>query len=145
MSTITQSPAAAKRRGGVSFLADSECLWDVTPVTHTVLALTHPHGAAASAWSTTHWFAIGLLVGVATVFFAPGWVTGLVILFDLVALGWSSGILNYTHSPGGRWVLIAVLFLFIGLFLGVVRGLRHLSDAEFTTRLGNIRKLGRFW
>jgi len=86
-----------------------------------------------------------LLVGIVAVLVAPGWVTGLIILFDLVALGWSFGILNYAHSPGGRWVLIAALFLVIGLFLGVVRGLRHLGDAEFSARLGNIRKLGRYW
>ncbi len=114
-------------------------------MTHTVLALTHPHGAASASSSGTHWFAIGLLVGIATVAFAPGWVTALVIVFDLVALGWSFGILNYTHSAGGRWVLVAVLFLFIGLFIGVLRGLRHVGEAEYTTRLTNIRKLGRYF
>jgi hypothetical protein len=114
-------------------------------VIHTVLALTHPHGPAAVSSSGTHWFAIGLLVGVAAAAFAPGWVTALIIVFDLVALGWSFGILNYVHSTGGRWVLVAVLFLFIGLFIGVLHGLRHVGEAEFTTRLTNIRKLGKYF
>jgi hypothetical protein len=77
--------------------------------------------------------------------FAPAWLTGLIVLFDLVALGWSLGILNYTHSADGRWVLIAVPFLFIGLYVGVIRGLRHHGEAEFITRLGNIRRNGRYF
>jgi putative effector of murein hydrolase LrgA (UPF0299 family) len=75
----------------------------------------------------------------------PGLIKGFVILFDIVALGWSYGILHWADSAEGRWVWVAVLFLFIGLFVGVIRGLRHLSEAEFTTRLGNIRKLGRYF
>lgn len=75
----------------------------------------------------------------------PPAIRAAVILFDIVALGWSYGILHWADTAKGHWVWIALLFLFIGLFLGVVRGLRHLSDAEFTTRLGNIRKLGRYW
>ena len=114
-------------------------------MTHTVLALPHPHGAATSGSSTTHWFAIGLLVGAATIAFTPPLIKALVIMFDIVALGWSYGILHWADSAAGHWVWIALLFLLIGLFLGVVRGLRHLSDTEFNTRLGNIRKLGRYW
>ena len=109
-------------------------------VTHLVLALGHPHGAAATQGTGTYWFAIGLLVGIATAMFAPAWVTGLVIVFDLVALGWSTGILHFTDKGNGRWVLVAVLFLFIGLYLGVLRGLKYVSEAEFRTRLGKIRK-----
>jgi hypothetical protein len=114
-------------------------------VTHLVLALGHPHGAAATQGTGTYWFAIGLLVGIATAMFAPAWVTGLVIVFDLVALGWSSGILHFSDKGNGRWVLVAVLFLFIGLYLGVLRGLKYVSEAEFRTRLGNIRKNRRYF
>jgi len=113
-------------------------------VTHTVLALTHPHGPASAASSGTHWFAIGLLVGVVAML-TPPLIRALVIIFDVVALGWSYGILHWADSAGGRWVWIALLFLFIGLFIGVINGLKHLSAAEFTTRLGNIRKLGRYF
>lgn len=107
--------------------------------------ITHPHGPASALGSSTHWFAIGLLVGAAVILFTPAFVRGLVILFDLVALGWSSVILGYTDSARGQWVLIATAFLFIGMFIGVMRGLRHLGDAEFVTRLGNIRKFGRWF
>jgi hypothetical protein len=107
--------------------------------------ITHPHGAASAVGSSTHWFAIGLLVGVGVMLVAPAFVRGLVILFDLVALGWSSIILGYADSARGRWVLIGTAFLLLGMFMGVVRGLRHLGDAEFATRLGNIRKLGRWF
>jgi len=111
----------------------------------TVLAIPHPHGAASAAGSGTHWFAIGLLVGVLAVMVAPPWLTGLAVVFDLVALGWSSGILNYAHTSSGRWVLVAVPFLLVGLYFGVIRGLRHLGDTEFSARLGNIRKMGRYF
>jgi hypothetical protein len=76
---------------------------------------------------------------------APGFVRGVVILFDLVALGWSSIILGYADSARGRWVLIGTAFLLLGMFIGVIRGLRHLGDAEFVGRLGNIRRLGRYF
>jgi hypothetical protein len=114
-------------------------------MTHIVLALGHPHGPASTPGTPTYWFAIGLLVGIASAFFAPGWLTALVITFDLVALGWSSVILHYTDTGTGRWVLVAALFLAIGLYLGVMRGLKYLGEAEYGTRLGNIRKNGRWF
>ena len=75
----------------------------------------------------------------------PPVIRAVVITFDIVALGWSYGILHWADSAEGRWVWIAVLFLFIGLFVGVIRGLRHLSDYEFMTRLKNIRSIGRYF
>jgi hypothetical protein len=120
----------------------------LSAMTHVALALshpTHPIGAASTPGTPTYWFAIGLLVGIAAAWWAPGWVTGLVILFDLVALGWSSLILHYTDKSAGRWVLVAALFLAIGLYFGVLRGLKYVGEAEFTTRLGNIRRLGRYF
>jgi len=111
-------------------------------MTSTVLALAHPHGAASAGGSSTHWFAIGLLVGVLAVFFAPAWLMSLIVIFDLVALGWSFGILRYTHTAHGRWVLIAVPFLLLGLYFGVIRGLRLLSNHELATRFSGIRARG---
>jgi hypothetical protein len=107
-------------------------------------SITHPHGAASALGSSTHWFAIGILVGV-LVAFTPAIVKVPVIISAIVALGWTSVILGYTDSARGRWVLIGTAFLLLGMFLGVIRGLRHLGDAEFASRLGNIRKLGRWF
>jgi hypothetical protein len=107
-------------------------------------SITHPHGAASSLGSSTHWFAIGLLVGFLVALVAPGFVKGVVIACDLIALGWSSIILGYADSASGRWVLVATAFLLIGMLWGVVRGLRHLGDAEYAGRLRNIRNLGRW-
>ena len=114
------------------------------PVTGSLLALVRPHGAASVVGSGTYWFAIGLLAGVISSKVAPGWLTALIVVFDVVALGWTAGILNYTHSSGGQWIFIAIPFLLVGLFIGVSRGLRHLGDAEFRARQGNVRRLGRF-
>lgn len=110
----------------------------------TVLALARPTGAAAVVGTGTHWFAIGLLTGILAAVLVPRWLTVLIVIFDLVALGWMSGILNYVDAANGRWVLVAAPFLIIGLYFGVTRGLKHLSDSEFRTRHGNIRKLGRY-
>ena len=116
----------------------------MTPLLLALSHPTHPVGAASSPGTPTYWFAIGLLVGIAAAWWAPGWLTGLVILFDLVALGWSSVILHYTDRAAGRWVLVAALFLVIGMYFGVLHGLRYVSEAEMTTRLGNIRRLRRY-
>jgi hypothetical protein len=117
----------------------------LSPMTHVLLALshpTHPVGAASTPGTPTYWFAIGLLVGMAAAWWAPGWLAGLVITFDLVALGWSSVILHYTGTAAGKWVLIAAVFLVIGMFIGVVNGLRHLGEAEYRTRRISIRRIG---
>ncbi len=111
-------------------------------MTHVVLAFGHPHGPASTPGTGTYWFAIGLLVGMATVWFTPGLVKALVMVFDLVALGWSAVILHYTDTGTGRWVLIAALFLIIGMFLGVLNGLRHLGESEFRGRKASVRKIG---
>lgn len=108
----------------------------------TVLAFQQPHGAAAAGGSGTHWFAVGLLAGFVVAVVAPGWIKALVIVFDLVALGWSTGILNYSHSVNGRWVFVAVLGLVVGLAIGMIRGLRALSEHEFLTRRTGMRARG---
>ena len=109
---------------------------------HAVVAVGLPHGAASAGGTATHWLAIGILVGILAVFFAPAWLLTLIIIFDLVALGWSFGILNYAHSAHGRWVIVAVPFLLIGLYIGVLRGLKLLSNHEAATRLTGIRARG---
>ena len=107
-----------------------------------VVAYQPPHGAASAVGSGTHWFAIGMLVGILVWMFAPGWVKGLVITFDLVALGWSTGILNYSHSAHGRWVPVAVLGIIVGISIGMIRGLRALSEHEFLTRRSGMASRG---
>ncbi len=32
----------------------------------------------------------------------------------------------------------------VGLYFGRIRGLRHLGEAEFRTRVTNVRRIGRF-
>jgi len=108
-----------------------------------VLALPHPQGAASHPGSGTYLLAIGVLAGMVTIMFAPPWLVALVVTGDIVVLGWSFGILHYADTGNGRWVWVALIFLFIGLYLGVIRGLRHLSDYEFGARLRNIRSIGR--
>jgi len=74
--------------------------------------------------------------------FAPGWLLGLIITFDLVALGWSFVILHYADTGKGRWVLVGVAFLLIGMYLGRGQGVKMLSVHEFLTRRGGMRARG---
>jgi len=74
--------------------------------------------------------------------FAPGWLLGLIITFDIVALGWSFVILHYADTGNGRWVLVGVFFLLIGMFLGRGQGLKMLSVSEFLTRRTIMRNRG---
>jgi hypothetical protein len=78
----------------------------------------------------------------ATVWFTPGLVKSLVLVFDLVALGWSAVILHYSGTGMGRWVWVGAVFLVIGMFIGVLNGLRHLGEAEFRSRRSSIRRVG---
>jgi hypothetical protein len=110
-----------------------------------VLAFVHPHGAASMMGTGSYWVAIGILVGFVVALVAPGWLKAAVIVIDLIALGWMSGILGYADHSKGHWVWFAIVFLGIGLFLGVVRGLRYLSEFEFSTRLKNIRNEGHYF
>ena len=110
--------------------------------THIVLAISHPQGAAATPGTPTYWFAIGLLAGMAVVWWTPGFVKTLVIIFDLVALGWSAVILHWADKGSGRWVWIAIPFLLLGMFIGVINGLKHLGSSEYRGRLTNVRKNG---
>jgi hypothetical protein len=128
---------------GVSLSVIRIRLWHVIAMIRTVLAYEPPHGAASSAGSGTHWFAIGLLVGFAVAAFTPGIVKGLVLLFDVVALGWSTGILHYSDTGNGRWVLIAVAAAIVGIGIGTIRGLRMLGEHEYLTRHSGMG--GRGW
>jgi hypothetical protein len=115
----------------------------LTRVTHIVLAFAHPVGAAHRPGTGTYWFAIGLLVGMIALRVAPGWLVGVIIAADVIALGWAFGILHYADTGNGRWVWVALVFLMIGLYIGVIHGLQHLSLWEFTSRLKNIRSMGK--
>jgi hypothetical protein len=106
--------------------------------------LGHPHGAASTIGTGTYWFAIGLFAGILLSSFGPGWLRWTIFAADLVALGWSVKILHYSDTGTGRWVLIAVGFLVLGMFIGVLNGLRHLGDAELRARVVNIRRMGRY-
>ena len=103
--------------------------------------ILHPHGAASALHSGTHWFAIGLLIGL-VVAATPAIVKVPVIVFDIVALGWSFGILHYADTGNGRWVLVGVAFLLIGLWFGATRGLKMLGEHEFLTRRSGMKARG---
>jgi hypothetical protein len=111
-------------------------------MTHAVVAVGLPHGAASNGGTATHWLAIGILIGMLAVFFAPPMLLSTVIVFDLVALGWTFGILNYADSSRGRWVWVALPFLLFGLWYGATRGLKMLSEHEFLTRRAGMKARG---
>jgi ABC-type uncharacterized transport system fused permease/ATPase subunit len=85
-----------------------------------------------------------LPVGVALIF--PGWAAILLFVIALLA----SGLL---HSAGGGhvystallYLIVAVMAVLVGPYFGRIRGLRHLSESDFRTRLRNIRGISRWF
>jgi len=48
-------------------------------------------------------------------------------------------------SMGGLfWLLVLVIGAIGGVIYGRIRGLRHLGEAEFRTRMTNVKKVSRF-
>ena len=58
------------------------------------------------------------------------------------------GRLSHTSGGGGAsilvWLIVVAIAVVVGLYFGRIRGLRHLGEAEFRTRVTNIRRIGRF-
>ncbi len=115
-------------------------------------AIQHSIAAAQHAASTaplpgTHSFWITLLIGLLIARIAPGWVFGILVVVALGALG-VLGRLSHTSGGGGAsilvWLIVVAIAVVVGLYFGRIRGLRHLGEAEFRTRVTNDRRIGRF-
>src|SRR5262249_1888730 len=100
--------------------------------------------------SSSHMFWIGLLIGLLVGLLAWDWLGWLGVLIALVALGAFHVVTNVhghgIHISAGDlfWGLVFALGGLTGLYFGRQRGLRHLGEAEYRTRWGNVRRVSRF-
>jgi hypothetical protein len=101
--------------------------------------------ASGSLVNSPHAFWYGVLVACLIVWILPG-VAGLI--FFVVALVASELLSTVSHghvSTSAVMMLILVAIgLVVGLYFGRIRGLRHLGESDFRTRLTNIRKISPF-
>jgi protein-S-isoprenylcysteine O-methyltransferase Ste14 len=113
---------------------------------HVILAsVPHVGHIVASAASSTgvHTLEIGLLFGVGVALLAPRWITGIVVIIALAIIG-GIHFAHHISSKDVSYALVAGAALVIGLIWGRIRGLRHLGEADFNTRLTAIRRISRW-
>lgn len=112
-----------------------------------VLAVAHQQGSVSGSLASSHafWYGIMLAVGVALIF--PGWVAILLFVVALLASGLlhSGGGGGHIHSTALPYLIVAVIAVLVGLYFGRIRGLRHLGESDFRTRLRNIRGISRWF
>ncbi len=101
-------------------------------------------------------FWMGLLIGLLIGLLAWDWLAWLGVIVAVVMLG-ALHLVSKTHihgvhgvpavhvSMGGLfWLLVLVIGAIGGVIYGRIRGLRHLGEAEFRTRMTNVKKVSRF-
>ena len=114
-------------------------------IQHSIAAAQH--AASTAPLTGTHSFWITLLVGLLIALIAPSWVGWILVVVALGALG-VLGRLSHTSGGGGAsllvWLIVVAIAVVVGLYFGRMRGLRHLGESEFRTRLTNIRRISRF-
>jgi hypothetical protein len=112
-----------------------------------VLAVAHQQGSVSGSLASSHafWYGIMLAFGVALIF--PGWVAILLFVDALLASGLlrSGGGGGHIHSAALPYLIVAVIAVLVGLYFGRIRGLRHLGESDFRTRLRNIRGISRWF
>jgi uncharacterized membrane protein len=98
--------------------------------------------ASGSLVSSPHAFWYGVLLACLIVWILPGFAG---VIFFVVALVASDLLSSHDHvSTSTVMMLILVAIgLVVGLYIGRIRGLRHLGEFEFRNRWTNIRTISR--
>jgi len=89
-------------------------------------------------------FWIGVLFALTFAYILPGWLTGLLLVVAVFASGILPSVTHHAHSSTVVYLIIGLIPLVIGMYIGRVRGLRHLGEAEFQTRWKNVRGVSRW-
>jgi hypothetical protein len=111
-----------------------------------VFATVHSQSAITGYFTNSHYFWLGLLIGLAVVFLA-GWIRLLMAILAVFMLGWVRVVGHHvSFSPGMlKWVLVALIGLAVGLWWGRMRGLRQLGESDFRIRSTNVRGVSRWF
>jgi hypothetical protein len=87
---------------------------------------------------------VGLLIGALVGGIFARWIAFLVAGFAFIAAGFLPSVGHHVHSVNLTYLIVGGIALAAGLYLGRVRGLRHLGEHELRVRRGYIRGISRF-
>jgi hypothetical protein len=110
-----------------------------------VFAAVPSKSAITGYFTGSHYFWLGLLIGLVVVFLA-GWIRLLMAIVAVFMLGWVHVVDHHvSFSPGAlKWVVVALIGLAVGLWWGRMRGLRQLGESDFRIRSTNVRGISRW-
>ena len=131
---------------------------DLRPVTCDVLfvggftlAVAYQQASVSGSLASSHAFWYGVLLALLIAWILPGWAAGVLFLIALLASGLLQSLVSHGRSSSSfssssdvLLLIVAVIALPVGLYFGRIRGLRHLGEFEFRTRLRNIRIISRW-
>jgi uncharacterized membrane protein len=114
-----------------------------------IIATASQQAPVVGSAGTSHAFWVGVLIALLVAWFLPAWAVIALFVIALFASHIFQSIVGHSHSSSSSAVLlplivVGVLALIVGLIMGRSRGLRQLGEAEFRTRLRNVRGVGRW-
>jgi hypothetical protein len=115
-----------------------------------ILATASHQAPVVGSTGTSHAFWVGVLVALVVARIFPAWAGTALLVIALFALHIVQSITGHAHSSSSSTVLVlllivvGVLALIVGLIMGRSRGLRQLGEADFQTRLRNVRGVSRW-
>lgn len=115
-----------------------------------ILATASQQASVAGSAGSSHAFWWGVLLALVAVWFLPGWAVIALFIIALLGSHLFQSVVDHTHSSSSSTVplllliVVSVLTLIVGLIVGRGRGLRQLGEAEFRTRLRNVRGVSRW-
>lgn len=123
---------------------------DVLFVGGFALAVAYQPASVSESLASSHAFWYGVLLALLIAWILPGWAAVVLFLIALLASGLLQSLVSHGHSSassssGVLLVIVAVIALPVGLYFGRIRGLRHLGEFEFRTRLRNVRIISRWF
>jgi len=118
-----------------------------------ILAIASQQAPVVGSAGTSHAFWVGVLVALLVARFLPAWAGIALLVIALFALHIVQSIIDHAHSTSSSTsstvlllllIAVGVLAPIVGLIAGRSRGLRQLGEAEFRTRLRNVRGVSRW-
>lgn len=127
-------------------LALPKITWDVLAVGGLFLAAVAQHAAVRVPFNGSHVFWAGVAVAALVSLFTALWIRVLVFVVALFGSGLvhSGAVHGHITSSDVLTLLILMAGLVVGLYIGRIRGLRHLGEYEFRNRWSYIRTISRW-